>query len=82
MVLTLACPCCAVMHFCTCRFLEDELARRYRDAAPGTLALLQVCADGTVHACTCALSQHCWRTGVARWTRSQPVRCQQVFDVC
>ena len=25
-----------------CRYLEDELAVRYRDAAPGTLALLQV----------------------------------------
>lgn len=24
------------------RFLEDELARRYREAAPATLALLQV----------------------------------------
>lgn len=24
-----------------CRYLEDELAARYRDAAPGTLALLQ-----------------------------------------
>jgi hypothetical protein len=24
-----------------CRFLEEELARRYRDAAPATLALLQ-----------------------------------------
>lgn len=24
-----------------CRFLEEELARRYREAAPATLALLQ-----------------------------------------
>lgn len=43
------------------RFLEDELARRYRDAAPGTLALLQercealakelVAVDGRLQAC-------------------------------
>lgn len=25
----------------SCRYLEEELARRYRDAAPATLALLQ-----------------------------------------
>lgn len=29
------------MSCAVCRFLEDELARRYRDAAPSTLALLQ-----------------------------------------
>lgn len=27
---------------CLARFLEDELSRRYREAAPATLALLQV----------------------------------------
>ena len=27
--------------YCVCSFLEEELARRYRDAAPATLALLQ-----------------------------------------
>lgn len=29
------------LHLWHFRFLEDELARRYRDAAPATLALLQ-----------------------------------------
>jgi hypothetical protein len=43
------------------RFLEDELARRYREAAPATLALLQercealakelLAADGRLQAC-------------------------------
>lgn len=28
------------------RFLEEELARRYRDAAPATLALLQTRCEG------------------------------------
>lgn len=38
-----------------CRFLEDELARRYRDAAPGTLALLQVMGSAPAgqHVCAC-----------------------------
>jgi hypothetical protein len=46
----------------TCRrFLEDELARRYRDAAPATLAMLQercealakelLAVDGRLQAC-------------------------------
>ena len=29
-----------------CRWLEEELARRYRDAAPATLALLQERCEG------------------------------------
>lgn len=33
----------SVLCACSRRFLEEELARRYRDAAPATLALLQVC---------------------------------------
>lgn len=32
--------------FVQCRWLEEELARRYRDAAPATLALLQERCEG------------------------------------
>ena len=36
----------------SCRFLEDELARRYREAAPATLALLQVICSGLLVVCS------------------------------
>lgn len=35
-------PTCTLPNLLSDRFLEDELARRYREAAPATLALLQV----------------------------------------
>lgn len=37
----LDCPPTCPLACLPCRFLEEELARRYRDAAPATLALLQ-----------------------------------------
>ena len=40
---------CTVTHShntCPLRWLEEELARRYRDAAPATLALLQERCEG------------------------------------
>lgn len=53
--------CCLSLYEPFSRFLEDELARRYREAAPATLALLQercealakelLAADGRLQAC-------------------------------
>jgi hypothetical protein len=72
---------------CFCRFLEDELARRYREAAPATLALLQercealakelLAADGRLQACKDVAALR--RAGKAAACTAASSACEQVW---